>query len=444
MPASAEQYITIESNHLQELQKSNFGIVPEQPQKKQYIFPEKKSEFSPTDFKKLEKHPLAKSIYNYCMFMASKEGDDFLFNVKIYAKLVKKSEPTVRKAIKILQKLGLCIMISRPGKATLFFISRYKFTADERKKIFFENGEKERYPRWARRPREVSHPQTVDTKGFDSRQYFYTSWGERIHSDLDLQDIEIIAPFPDVKNCRAATYSSNKKNININKQQQHTSNILNANSVPKNHEKVVVVEKCQNIFEEKEKPAPQHSPTPQTTSNQPTYNEKNHEELIISVLNKIAPQHREKIPMQLLIEHESLGADRLADYCIYSISHYKKSLSGFLRMALQGQWDIGNQEHYQPAPKLTVYSENSKRSERPAIKADIEIAWDFTEQELNDVKSALKSRIPRHSYHMWIDNISYRDGKIYCKDDFIRRRINDNYGEMITKIIAEIRSKDTN
>ena len=63
------------------------------------------------------------------------------------------------------------------------------------------------------------------------------------------------------------------------------------------------------------------------------------------------------------------------------------------------------------------------------------------DQIWTSVKSLLKEKIPGHSYRMWIDPIEFRENEngaivLACPNLFSKKRISDNYGQMIEDAVS--------
>jgi chromosomal replication initiator protein len=57
------------------------------------------------------------------------------------------------------------------------------------------------------------------------------------------------------------------------------------------------------------------------------------------------------------------------------------------------------------------------------------------------VKSQLKEKIPGHSYRMWIEPIAFHENEngamvLSCPNHFSKKRISDNYGQMIEDAVS--------
>lgn len=58
------------------------------------------------------------------------------------------------------------------------------------------------------------------------------------------------------------------------------------------------------------------------------------------------------------------------------------------------------------------------------------------------IKEKLKEKMPAHSFNMWIDplSINLENGNkviVECKNSFFKKRILENYSEIIKKVLAE-------
>ena len=65
----------------------------------------------------------------------------------------------------------------------------------------------------------------------------------------------------------------------------------------------------------------------------------------------------------------------------------------------------------------------------------------------NDVKAAIKERIPGHSYRMWIEPIKFyqtENGNLVltCPNFFSRKRVQENYGSIINSEMSKALGKD--
>lgn len=330
MTAAAQRHIISNPKRLQDLHNSNYGIEPEKPESKQYIFTEKKSgKFSKTNYNLIEKNPLAKSILSFVLAMAYKEGDDFLFVLASYASRCGKSAPTVRKAIKYLIDLGHCIMIRHVGRPTEFYFSKYPFTTEE--------------------------------KNFIKSQYErnFLRDGCRSDSDSEEENGDISETAPCVKNFSTATFLVNLFLLYINNNSDN--NINSAKPVPS---PVVVVDENQNISEEKKQEECYAETITPSPTNTPACKEKNKVRAAVgpgssppvdlqkikSAIAKIQPEHREKIDKSLIEKHHAeYSAEQLADRCIHAIKKSKNpnDPNGYLRTFLENpKWFVAPQDYF--------------------------------------------------------------------------------------------------
>ena len=333
-----------------------------QIKKTQYIFKEKKENFSKTDFRILHQNPIAGMILNFVTCPVHDEY--FLFDVDCYSKYSGHNPKTIRKNIHVLIDANHCVMIKQPGKKTEYFFSRYPFSFAERKKIFDENP----YAKFSHTKKRTEAFSKDDT-------------------DSNSQTTENIKTFTYAKK-RPTVSSSNINNITTNK--PSNNNLVFSNPVPKldpfelesekkfdpisvaPFEKLVVVEKKSkekntdridfeeqlSILEEKSNTIEHCRPKTVTSrkevNQQPVMLNLSPAQITLqAVLSQLPDNEKEKLSIQtkesilrIISNNLNYDPDHLTQYLIYAINRHdtkRGSIPGLFSYLLKNKTPIEKQ-----------------------------------------------------------------------------------------------------
>lgn len=143
------------------------------------------------------------------------------------------------------------------------------------------------------------------------------------------------------------------------------------------------------------------------------------------VISRVRPDMREHVSKTKISGYVGrYDVDRLSDIVIYAIENARSSVKGHIHACLENPGDISKQNYFISENLVDIKKE--AETEHFVVLEGID-----THEKFDALISKIRGKIPEHSLKMWIDPMTFSEGKIIFPNKFTKITVMKNYSELL-------------